>query len=131
MIVLDTHVLIWALSERDHLSEAADRLFERSAREKSVHVSSISVWEIALLHKRGRLKFSMDLESWITHVESVPFIKFIPVNNNIATRSVELPDPFYNDPADRIIVATALYLGATLLTKDQQILDYPHVASLW
>jgi PIN domain nuclease of toxin-antitoxin system len=131
VIVLDTHVLIWALSERDHLSEAADRLFERSAREKSVHVSSISVWEIALLHKRGRLKFSMDLESWITHVESVPFIKFIPVNNNIATRSVELPDPFYNDPADRIIVATALYLGATLLTKDQQILDYPHVASLW
>jgi len=58
-------------------------------------------------------------------------LNFVPVNNRIALLSVRLPKPLHADPADRIIIATALILGATLVSKDERILAYPHVDSLW
>jgi PIN domain nuclease of toxin-antitoxin system len=55
---------------------------------------------------------------------------FIPVDNTIARIAVELPEPLHSDPADRIIIATALSLGATLVTRDRKIIEYPHVKTL-
>jgi PIN domain nuclease of toxin-antitoxin system len=53
------------------------------------------------------------------------------VDNAIAIRSVRLPGPFHNDPADRIIVATALAPGAPVVSGDARILKYPHVRAIW
>jgi PIN domain nuclease of toxin-antitoxin system len=131
MILLDTHVLIWYVGQPKLISSKAKQLIESSVKKKQILVSSISIWEICLLVQKDRLKLSMDLESFISRVESLPFLKFVPVDNAIATKSVLLPPPLHADPADRIIIATALTEGATLVTADKQILKYPHVKSVW
>ena len=84
-----------------------------------------------MLVARKRLEFTIDAESWITAVEALPFFTFIPLDNRIAVRSVEL-DGFPNrDPADRIIVATALGLGATVVTADSRLRGYKALATIW
>ena len=94
-------------------------------------ISSISVWEVALLVKNKRLKLSMDVLDWIAKSENLPFIQFIPVSNSIAVKSVNLPPPLHPDPADRIIIATALSIGAPLVSKDKKIAAYSHVKTIW
>ena len=100
-------------------------------REQTIRVSSISVWEVAQLVSRGRLELTMDVTDWIAKSESLPFLQFVPVDNRIALRSTRLPEPFHADPADRIIVATALSLGGTLVTKDDKLRRYQHVPTTW
>lgn len=131
MIVLDTHTLVWWVSSPDKLSDKAKRAIKRSIKEGQIFVSSISVWEIALLTKKGRLKLTMDLESWISKVSQLAFLKFVPVDNSIALYSVNLPGTIHSDPADRMIIATARHLGAKLVTSDKRILKYKHVRAIW
>lgn len=131
MIVLDTHAWIWWIGDPDSLSPTARDLIKKEIDRTQVYLSSISAWEAALLVSRGRLRLSMDIETWIQRSEALPFLKFVPVDNAIASRSVLLPEPLHSDPADRIIIATALRLGALLVTKDQKIQDYPHVRTIW
>ena len=80
---------------------------------------------------RGRLQLTLDYTDWIAHTESLPFINFVPIDNHIALKSIQLLPPLHHDPADRIIIATALTLGATLITKDEKIIRYPHVDTAW
>ncbi|HYU35207.1 MAG TPA: PIN domain-containing protein [Thermoanaerobaculia bacterium] len=61
----------------------------------------------------------------------LPFVHFVPLDNRIALRSNHLPGEIHEDPADRIIIATALTLGAPLVSKDTRIRDYPHVETIW
>jgi PIN domain nuclease of toxin-antitoxin system len=131
MIVLDTHVWIWWVSDPGVVSTAARRLIARSIKNESIHISCISAWEVAMLADRGRLQLTMPVEDWVAKSEALSFFNFVPVTNSIALKSVGLQTPFHTDPADRIIVATAIALGATLVTKDQKILGYPHVKTAW
>jgi len=131
MIVLDTHAWIWFASKPKILSKKAKKAVDAAVKEKNVFVSSISVWEAALLVKKNRLKLSMDITDWIAKSENLPFIQFIPVSNSIAVKSVNLPQPLHQDPADRIIIATALSIGAPIVTKDKKISDYAHVRTIW
>jgi len=73
----------------------------------------------------------MDVATWLAQAAALPFLNFVPIDNHIALKSVQLPAPLHQDPADRIVIATALTLGATLLTKDKKILTYPHVKTMW
>ena len=73
----------------------------------------------------------MSANDWVAASEALPFVEFVPVNNSIALKSVQLPGPLHNDPADRIIIATAVSLGAVLVTKDEKIRSYPHVKTAW
>jgi len=73
----------------------------------------------------------MDVSDWIAKSENLPFIQFIPVSNSIAVKSVNLPQSLHPDPADRIIIATALSTGAPIVTKDKKISDYSHVKTIW
>jgi PIN domain nuclease of toxin-antitoxin system len=131
MIVLDTHAWIWFTSKPEALSKKAQKAVDAAVKEKNVLISSISVWEVALLVKNNRLTLSMDVTDWIAKSENLPFIQFIPVSNSIAVKSVNLPQPLHPDPADRIIIATALSTGASLVTKDKKISDYAHVKTIW
>ena len=131
MIVLDTHVWIWWVSSPSFLSETAKTAIDGEVTKKEIFISSISVWEIAILVSRGRLKLTMSDNDWVTASEALPFLNFVPVNNSIAMKSVNLPGILHNDPADRIIIATALSLGAVLVTKDEKIRNYPHVKTAW
>ena len=131
MIVLDTHTWIWFISKPEVLSKRAKKAVSAAVEEKSVLISSISAWEVALLVIKKRLTLSLDVTDWIAKSESLPFIQFIAVSNSIAIKSVNLPQPLHPDPADRIIIATALSAGAPLVTKDIKLLNYPHVKTIW
>jgi PIN domain nuclease of toxin-antitoxin system len=131
VIVLDTHVLLWWVNDPTALGRPAREAIDEAVNSKSVHVSCISSWEIALLVERGRLRLALDVRDWLCRCEALPFLSFVAVSNAIAVESVRLPDFPHADPADRIIAATALSLGAALVTKDDKLQNYPHVKTIW
>jgi PIN domain nuclease of toxin-antitoxin system len=131
VIVLDTHTLLWWVNDPTTLSKPAAKVIDAAVKSNSVYVSCISSWEIALLVERGRLRLALDVRDWVCRCEALPFLSFVPVSNAIAIESVRLPDFPHADPADRIIAATALSLGAVLVTKDDKLRNYPHVKTVW
>jgi len=131
MIVLDTHVWVWFISNPKLLSKAAKKAIDVSMEQKAIFISSISAWEVALLAAKKRLKLTMDVTDWITKSERLPFLQFIPVDNSVAVKSVNLPQPLHKDPADRLIIATAITIAAPVVTKDEKLWDYPHVKTIW
>lgn len=132
MIVLDTHTLVWFASDPTKLSKAALAAIEAELKaRKPILVSAISIWEICHLVLKKRLSFSVSLEKVIDTLTTTKEYKFIPVDHKIAYESCVLPGDFHPDPADRMIVATAKLLGATLVTKDQKIRGYKQVQSVW
>ncbi len=131
MIVLDTHAWIWFVSSPAYLSETAKGIIDAAVTERNVFISAISTWEVAILVSRGRLELTMSVGDWVAASEAIPFLNFVPVSNSIALKSVELPGALHNDPADRIIIATAVSMGAILVTKDEKIRNYPHVKTVW
>jgi len=131
VILLDTHALIWWADDPSRLGDQAKLAINQAMEAKKIFASSISSWEIALLVERGRLRLALDVRDWIARCESLPFLTFVPVSNAIAIESVRLPDFPHADPADRIIVATAMSLGAGLVTKDERLISYPFVKTIW
>lgn len=132
MILLDTHAWIWWVSEPAQLSAPAREALERAREEGGpVYLSAISTWEVAMLVTKGRLELNLPVEDWITHSEEVPFIEFVPITSHLARRSVQLPEFEHPDPADRLIVATARYLGVPIVTRDRKLREYPHVQTVW
>jgi PIN domain nuclease of toxin-antitoxin system len=131
VILLDTHTLLWWVNDPTTLSNPAIKSIDAAVMSKSVHVSCISSWEIALLVERGRLRLALDVRDWISRCEALPFLTFVSVSNAIAIESVRLPDFPYADPADRIIAATALSLGALMVTKDDKLRNYPYLKTIW
>ncbi len=131
MIVLDTHAWVWFVGDPDRLSRPAHAAIVAAMERAAVHVSSISCWEVALLVKKGRLELKMDVFEWLARASSLPFLKFVPIDNDIAVRAVALPPPLHEDPADRMIVATALAVDAPLVTRDRRLRRYRPVKTLW
>jgi PIN domain nuclease of toxin-antitoxin system len=129
--VLDTHAWVWLVADPSQLSAPAKRLIDRSVRVRELLVSSISVWEVAMLVARGRLELTMDVGEWVAQAEQLPFLTFVPVNNRIALEAVRLPQFPRPDPADRIVVATAMVFGAALVTRDERLRAYPRVRTVW
>ena len=130
MLVLDTHILVWWLNGDKALSKKAANAIKDELKNGEIVISSITAWEIAMLVARGRIVLSMDVEQWLNTVALIERVRFYPVDNEIAVKTTELPGEFHKDPADRMIVATARKLGATLITADEKILAYPHVKTI-
>jgi PIN domain nuclease of toxin-antitoxin system len=131
LIVLDTHAWIWWLSDPHKIPSSTRELISEHSVSEGLYVSSISTWEVAMLVARGRLRLSTAVRDWISKSEALEYVRFVPVDNPIALRAVELPEPFHRDPADRMIVATALTMGAEIVTGDRKIQNYPHVTTVW
>lgn len=118
IVLLDTHVLIWALEDSDQLSSAARALLEDAGT--LVLVSAVSAWEIAIKQANGRLDAPDDLELVI---EAAGFTKR-PVTFADARRLRTLP-PHHHDPFDRMLVAQALEDGVSIVSRDPEIAKYP------
>ena len=121
MIVIDTHVLVWALDDDGRLGPKSRILIDQS---ETILLAAISIWEIALLVKKSRLILKKDLAEWVKEALALPSLRLAPLNPAIALDSVTLPGEFHNDSADRIIIATARHHEVPLLTIDRAILDY-------
>jgi len=131
VIVLDTHALVWWVTGDPMLSRRAKSVIARELQGGEIVVSSISAWEIAMLVSREKLVLTMEVGAWLTTIREIEAVRFVPVDVEIATSSVMLPGEFHNDPADRMIVATARKLAVPLVTKDTRIRNYPHVKTVW
>jgi len=122
LLLLDTHALVWSVEERPRLGSGAKRAINIAAQLNQIAVSAISPWEVALLVSKGRLNLSTDVMIWVRDVLSKPGVNLVPLEPEIAVASTRLPFEMHADPADRILVATARHLGATLVTADQALL---------
>jgi len=134
LLLLDTHCWIWVqLGLVRRLSRSALSAIRRAESGGRLLVSVISIWELGMLEKRGRLALPMNVRTWIEEALSKPGIALAPITPEIAIESVHLPGDLHGDPADRFIVATSRILGATLLTKDARLIEYSrqrHVKAL-
>ena len=131
MIVLDTHVLVWWVSGSGRLSVRAKRAIAQSLRRSPAIVSTISVLEIATAVRRGRLELGSPLDLWLADLRALPELLFQPVSGEIAQLAGTFDEATPGDPADRIIVATALTLRAKLVTADERLRESARVVTVW
>jgi PIN domain nuclease of toxin-antitoxin system len=128
--LLDTHVLLRWFGVDRSLSKAHERVIGDATEENPLWVSDISLWEVATLHELGRIELSVPLREWLEAASSPPLVHRIGISPAVAAEVAALPPSFHRDPADRIIVASARVIGATLLTVDRQIIRARVVATL-
>lgn len=121
MLLLDTHVFLWYTHEIEKIGRNAKEMIDEASLVQETFVSAITFWEIAVLRRKGRIELPDSVELVRTRALAQG-LKEIPIDGNIGIRSVNLTE-LHNDPADRLIVATALE-GYTLLTADQKILQW-------
>ncbi|MGC2446784.1 MAG: type II toxin-antitoxin system VapC family toxin [Candidatus Sulfotelmatobacter sp.] len=131
MILLDTHVLVWLVSDSGRLSRPAVREIGKAAQKGELAVASITLWELALLYSGGRLRTLGSIESAIRVIVEKSQVQVIELTPEIAALTTAFPESYPKDPADRLIGATARALGLTLITQDERIRDCPLLRSLW
>lgn len=127
VIVLDTHAWLWSSFDSSQLSSAARAAI---ADTEMIGISAISLWEVALLEARGRIEFPCPLLTWFADAFSVPHIQLLPLTPEIAVATTKLDLP-HNDPADRIVAATALVHGYPLVTADGKIRTSTMIETVW
>jgi PIN domain nuclease of toxin-antitoxin system len=129
LIVLDTHVLLWAIADSKKLSRAADAAIRRSRQADGLAISAITLWEVASLVARGRIRGYGTVESSLNRLIEGVTIK--PVTPEIAALATQFPDDYPHDPADRLIGATARAEGLALITRDENIRKSPLLKTIW
>ncbi|HEY0481735.1 MAG TPA: type II toxin-antitoxin system VapC family toxin [Kofleriaceae bacterium] len=127
--LLDTHIMIWWLTDDRKLSKGHARLLERSEQSgTAVGLSAMSLWEIAKLVERGRIELTQSVDDSLEQLETSAFVSILPLTGRVALESTRLGARFHADPIDQIIVATARCQGLTLLTVDERIIESGVVA---
>ncbi len=129
-VVLDTHVLIWLMQGVERISQDKRLIIQDAANAGSLSVAAITPWEISMLTAKSRLALPMDVSQWLNAAFSRFGVGLVPLSPEIAIASNNLPGDFHNDPADRMIVATARHLNALLITEDRSILSYAQLGHL-
>jgi PIN domain nuclease of toxin-antitoxin system len=128
MIVLDTHTWIWWVSAPDQLSAAAASAI---ASAKRIGIAAISCWEFVMLCHKGRIAVAIPPLDWMEQSLAANNIDRLDLTPQIAAGAYDLGRSFQGDPADRLIVATAVVHAATLVTKDDHIRNSGAVACVW
>jgi PIN domain nuclease of toxin-antitoxin system len=123
-LLLDTHVWVRYVNGTPGLKTAIVSSIEAARVSGKVFVSIISVWEIAMLARKGRLTFPRGVLAWVEEAMRMPGIHMLPLTVEIAVHSVELPREMNNDPSDRFLVATAQLENLQLVTLDVDIVFF-------
>ena len=129
--ILDTHTWIWWHINPPRLSQKVKEIIQNTDNYDEMLLSAISVWEFSKLLEKKKIGIACDPEVWIKAALDMPKLRVTAFSPVLAYRSTVLPQPFHNDPADQIIVSTARDENAIILTKDEKILAYDKVHSLW
>jgi PIN domain nuclease of toxin-antitoxin system len=124
-LLLDTHVALWLDAGDDHLRSSTRALIDNCWQNGgTIRLSAVSVWEIALLVDSRRIELDLPIEAWITRFLQRPGIKAVPLVHSAASRSYRLYQLEHRDPADRLLIATAIELACPLVTYDERILRF-------
>lgn len=126
--ILDTCALIWWTLDSDQLSKKAQQACLKMTKNEG-YVSAISLWEIGIKIKNKKLDIGMDIETYVSKLEQLSYLKILPVDTTVWLKNLSL-NWKHKDPADRTIVATAFHKKAHLITKDEIIRDF-YPKSLW
>lgn len=130
MILLDTHVVIWLAEMSPKLSKTAINTIEEARQnENGLAIASVTLWEIAMMATRDRIQLADSLESFLQTIESSFIV--LSLTGSIARRSMEFTGHYPSDPMDRIIGATALVEGLSLITRDDAIRSSKEVPCIW
>jgi len=122
VIVLDTHVLLWLISGDEKLGLKSRAFIDKALHENKVAISAITFWEVALLQQKKRIEFNQDVQEWRKELLGMGVVE-IAISGELSVFSTTL-EGFHADPADRFIVASAIMKHATLLTADNNILNW-------
>jgi PIN domain nuclease of toxin-antitoxin system len=129
LILLDTHAVLWSMGDAARLSVKARHAIEEARREEPVYVASITLLEIARLTVAKRIVTPATLDALLSSIEAD--FTVLPITAAVAAATTRLPASYPRDSADRIIGATALVHGATLITADERIRKAKAVRTLW
>lgn len=125
MLLLDTHVLVWLDEGGQWLGKNALRTINKALANDQLGVATVSFWEVAMLVEKKRITMQLEVTEWRLELLQAGLLE-VPLEGAVSIRAAQLP-LFHGDPADRIIVATAIEAGATLMTADEKILSWPHL----
>jgi PIN domain nuclease of toxin-antitoxin system len=128
MIVLDTHAWIWWAAGSRRLPAVARHAIDGAT---ALGVCAISLWEVAMLVAQRRLELDRDALEWVKQALALPRVELVPISPAIAIGAAGLPSAFPGDPADRLIVATALDRRVAIVTRDTRIRQFAGVATVW
>lgn len=129
VIVLDTHALLWWALDPEQLSVKASNLVDQMER-RGGFASSISVWELGIKIQRRKLDLGIDIDEFARRVRMGGVVELLPVDATVWLRSLALQWD-HQDPADRVIVATALLNDVPVLTKNETIHAFEGIDALW
>ena len=121
-LLLDTHIALWLDSGNERLLPATRALID-SCRQGggTVCVSAVSAWEIALLVDLGKIALDCPADAWVERFLGRPGIAAVPLGHRAAARAYRLHHLEQRDPADRLLIATAVELACPLVTYDERI----------
>lgn len=131
MIILDTCALIFDALAPGKLSSRALLTIENGEKQGVLACSDISLWEIAMLIKKGRLDPGTDTVSFINLALSSRNIETLPILPEIAYISSSHKSFVHHDPADRLIAATTLYYKGSLITCDSLLRNIKELPTIW
>ena len=121
-LLLDTHIALWLDSGDERLGAPTRRKIDASWQAGGrIFLSAVSVWEIALLVDRGFVELDVPVADWVARFLSRPGLDAIPLDHQAAARACSLHHLEHRDPADRLLIATAIGLGCPLVTHDDRI----------
>jgi len=123
VILLDTHVIIWLVTQNRSIGRQSLALYERARKDAEVAISAISFWEMAMLVGKGRLGIATSPAQHRARILDAG-AREIAITGDIAILAATLD--MHGDPADRLIAATAITHGATLMTADKALLRWRH-----
>ena len=129
--LLDTHVWVWWHMHPKKVSHRVRTIIADPDQYEELLLSAISCWEFSKLLEKKRVGISCDPEEWIRTALEMPKLRLVPLTPTLSYRSTTLPQPFHEDPADQVIVATAREENATIMSKDKLIRGYKHVRTVW
>ena len=123
-LLLDTHAWIWLVRGEDRITAPVLEAIFEAAGARTLYVSVMSIWEVSLLARKGRLILNRPCLEWVHAALSRSGTEVVSLTSEIAVECNGLPGQFHDDPADRAIAATARLEGLTVVTRDRQILAY-------
>lgn len=127
-VLLDTHIALWMENGDDRLRQSTLALIERCWRENgTVLISAVSVWEIGQLIHRGRIEMLRPFDDWLDRLADRPGIEIVPLDYRTAARAYRLDGLEHGDPADRLLIATAIERACPMVTYDGRIARFSQV----
>ncbi len=124
-LLLDTHIALWLDSGDNHLRDSTRALIDGCWRNGgTIFLSAITAWEIALLVDTGRIDLDVPIEAWVKRFLDRPGIEAVPLGHGPASRAYQLHHLEHRDPADRLLITTAVDLGCPLVTYDEHIAQF-------